>query len=175
MKTITGLILLCAAFACGSWFGHRHARREEWMSKYYATAYLRWGGMTNLGNIFGMQLALLKDDKELLRGAINDATIEALINANRAVEVVNSLPDIDVGIEVPELSIIKNVGINALKLGMTPLYAPETKVPDEAQWNPLQPPGFEKGRYFERLMKIAADNLAAPRPRPVDKPGTATD
>ena len=76
---------------------------------------------------------------------------------------------------MPESPVIKNVGINAVKLGVNPLYPPDTKVPDDVKWNPLQPPGFEKGRYFERLVKTAADNLAAQRPRPVDKPGTATD
>ena len=52
--------------------------------------------------------------------------------------------------QLPEV----DVGINAVKLGVTALYAPDTKVPDDVKWNPLQPPGFEKGRYFEQLMKM---------------------
>lgn len=149
-------ILLAISFAVlGGFAGFKYARRQSWLEAFYSTAYLRWGAPIQLSQIQCMQEALLENKPKLVEGAINDITVHTLIDAGRALDVSGKSNE-QVPVKQPDkftLDLIHVVSNNAAKLKVKPLFSPDAKLPQDSQWNPLRPAGFEIGKYFEAIMK----------------------
>lgn len=141
--------------ALGGFAGFKYARRQSWLDAFYANAYLRWSAPIQVSQIIDMQEAKLENKPKLLDGAINDITVHVLIDANRALDVLDH-SDGSFPIKQPGklmLELVQTAANNAAKLDVKPLFTSEAKLPQDSQWNPLRPAGFEIGKYFEDLMK----------------------
>jgi hypothetical protein len=142
--------------------GFKYARRQSWLDSYYATGYLRWAAPMQLSQIHSMQEALLENKPKLVNGAINDITVHALIDAHRALEIANHLKE-TVPIKPPNKSLFAlsgSVAYNAAMLQLKPLFTTDAKLQPDAQWDPLNPPNFEIGKYFESIMKEPRERAA---------------
>jgi|GEM_PF-3666861 len=162
MKILHVLWLNVLLASLGAVVGFKYARRQSWLDSYYATGYLRWAAPMQLSQIYNMQEALLENKPKLVNGAINDITVHALIDAHRALEIANPLKE-TVPIKPPNksmLDLIGSVAYNAAKLEVKPLFTTDAKLQPDAQWNPLNPPSFEIGKYFESIMKEPRERAA---------------
>ncbi len=162
MKILHVVWLNVLLTSLGAVVGFKYARRQSWLDSYYATGYLRWSAPIQLSQIQCMQEALLENKPKLVDGAINDITVHTLIDANRALDVLGSSNE-QVPIKQPSkfmLDLMRAVADNAAKLKVTPLFSADARLPQDSQWNPLRPAGFEIGKYFESIMKEPRERAA---------------
>lgn len=162
MNWVKKTLWLISMAALGAIAGFKYARRPAWLESFYSTAYLRWSAPIQLSQIQCMQEALLENKPKLIEAAINDITVHALIDTSRALDVLNKSNE-RLPIKQPDeftLDLIKIVAGNAARLKVKPLFSPETKLPQDSQWNPLRPAGFEIGTYFESIMQEPRERAA---------------
>lgn len=163
MKNARISLLGAILFGFGFFGGHQYAHREAWLEGYYANGFLRWSAPRQLSQVLILQTALLQDKQKVLEGAVNDLTVHTLIDAYRALEISDAAKAV-VPVRPPEPNmrrLIDKVALNAAKLNVKPLFKADTILPLDSQWDPLNPPGFEIGRYFDNLMQEPRKTVAA--------------